>query len=66
VSACHRGDWSYGPWDRIPPGVAISRFCSNSVARPGANPMTFEFTTTTPALVGSRQHKIILFSKRST
>jgi hypothetical protein len=21
VSACHRGDWSYGSWDRIPPGL---------------------------------------------
>jgi hypothetical protein len=21
VSACHRGDWSYGSWDRIPPGA---------------------------------------------
>jgi hypothetical protein len=20
VSACHRGVWSYGTWDRIPPG----------------------------------------------
>jgi hypothetical protein len=20
VSACHRGNWSYGSWDRIPPG----------------------------------------------
>jgi hypothetical protein len=23
VSASHRGDWSYGSWDRIPPGYTI-------------------------------------------
>jgi hypothetical protein len=23
VSACHRGDWIYGSWDRIPPGYRM-------------------------------------------
>jgi hypothetical protein len=23
VSDCHRGDWSYGSWDRIPPGYRV-------------------------------------------
>jgi hypothetical protein len=26
VSACHRGDWSYGSWDRIPPGYWLVIF----------------------------------------
>jgi hypothetical protein len=26
VSACHRRDWSYGSWDRIPPGYRVVVF----------------------------------------
>jgi hypothetical protein len=26
VSACHRGDWSYGSRDRIPPGYSVVAF----------------------------------------
>jgi hypothetical protein len=31
-AACRRGDWSYGSWDRIPPGyrVVVSLLCSGS------------------------------------
>jgi hypothetical protein len=28
VSACHRRDWSYGSWDRIPPGYRVEAFFS--------------------------------------
>jgi hypothetical protein len=26
ASACHRGDWSYGSWDRIPPWYRVVAF----------------------------------------
>jgi hypothetical protein len=32
VSACHRGDWSYGSWDRIPPGYGVVAFINKKAS----------------------------------
>jgi hypothetical protein len=30
VSACHRGDWRYGSWNRIPPGYRECIWCHST------------------------------------
>jgi hypothetical protein len=35
VSACHRGDWSYGSGDRIPPGYRAVVFIFKKIMNDG-------------------------------